>query len=80
MKVKFIGFGGYLETPCYQDENSKIYFDTNNGYRSALDLHDGAYMDEFGDIVGEPNKRITEKYECDNQYKISLRTSETLRP
>lgn len=21
MKVKFVGFGGYLDTPCYEDEN-----------------------------------------------------------
>ena len=27
MKVKYIGFGGYMEVPCYQDENGKIYFD-----------------------------------------------------
>lgn len=25
MKVKYIGFGGYMEVPCYQDENGKIY-------------------------------------------------------
>ena len=31
MKVEYIGFGGYMEIPCYQDENGKIYFDENNG-------------------------------------------------
>lgn len=44
MKVKYIGFGGYIEVPCYQDENGKIYFDENNG-RNGLNLYTGAYMD-----------------------------------
>ena len=35
MKVKYIGFGGYMEVPCYQDENGKIYFDENNGRNGA---------------------------------------------
>lgn len=55
MKVKYIGFGGYMEVPCYQDENGKIYFDENNG-RNGLDLYTGAYMD-CGEICGEPCNR-----------------------
>lgn len=56
MKVKYIGFGGYMEVPCYQDENGKIYFDENNG-RNGLDLYTGAYMD-CGEICGEPCSRV----------------------
>lgn len=36
MKVKYIGFGGYMEVPCYQDENGKIYFDENNGRKTIF--------------------------------------------
>lgn len=32
MKVKYIGMGGYIDTPVYEDENGRLYFDTNNGY------------------------------------------------
>lgn len=67
MKVKYIGFGGYMGVPCYQDENGKIYFDENNG-RNGLDLHTGAYETECGEICGEPNKRVTEPIECDEPF------------
>ena len=56
LTVKFVGFGGgFMEYPCYKDENEKLYFDINDG-KNGLDLYTGAYMDEFGDICGEPNQ------------------------
>lgn len=67
MKVKFVGFGGYMEVPCYEDENGKLYFDENNG-RNGLDLYTGAYKEEWGEICGEPNTRITEEIECDEPF------------
>lgn len=67
MKVKFVGFGGYMETPCYEDENGKLYFDENNG-RNGLNLYTGAYREEFGEIYGEPNIRVTETVECDKPF------------
>ena len=44
----------------YEDDNGRLYFDTNFG-RGKLDLHTGAYRDEFEDICGEPDRRVTEK-------------------
>lgn len=67
MKVKFVGFGGYMEVPCYEDENGKLYFDENNG-RNGLCLYTGAWRDECGEICGEPYNRVTEKVECDEPF------------
>lgn len=67
MKVKYIGFGGYMEVPCYEDENGKIYFDENNG-RNGLNLYTGAYRTEWDEICGEPNIRVTEPVECDDPF------------
>lgn len=70
MKVKYIGFGGYTEYPCYEDENGKIYFDTNDG-RGELQLYSGAYRhpeDEDDYIYGEPHIKITEPVECDKPF------------
>ena len=67
MKVKFIGFGGYIEVPCYKDENEKLYFDENNG-RNGLNLYTGAYTDECGEICGEPNTRVMEEVICDDPF------------
>ena len=69
MKVKYIGFGGgYMEYPCYEDENGKIYFDMNDG-RGKLNLCTGAYRHpEDGDICGEPNMEVTEPVECDEPF------------
>lgn len=69
MKVKYIGFGGgYMEYPCYEDENGKIYFDMNDG-RGKLNLCTGAYRyPEDGDICGEPNMEVTEPIECDEPF------------
>ena len=74
MKVKYIGFGGYMEVPCYQDENGKIYFDENNG-RNGLNLYTGAYMD-CGEICGEPCSRVTEPVECENPFVRSSKERE----
>ena len=65
MKVKYIGHNDTY--PCYKDENGKIYFDINNGC-GDLDLHTGAYETEWGEICGEPNKRVTEPIECDEPF------------
>lgn len=67
MKVKFIGFGGYFEVPCYKDENGKLYFDENNG-RNGLNLYTGAYLDECGEICGEPDTRVLEEVICDDPF------------
>jgi hypothetical protein len=73
MKVKFVGFGGYLDTPCYEDENGKLYFDENHG-RGNLNLYTGAYRDrECDEICGEPNRHVTENIECDEPYKVNPR-------
>lgn len=74
MKVKYIGFGGYMEVPCYQDENGKIYFDENNGH-NGLNLYTGAYMD-CGEICGEPCSRVTEPVECENPFVRSSKERE----
>lgn len=67
LKVKFVGFGGYMEVPCYEDENGKLYFDENNG-RNGLELYTGAYRTECGEICGEPNELVTEEIECGNPF------------
>ena len=67
MKLKFVGFGGCMEVPCYEDENEKLYFDENNG-RNGLCLYTGARRDEFGEICGEPYNRVTDKVECDEPF------------
>lgn len=72
MKVKYVGDGGYLDTPVYEDENGKLYFDTNNGY-GELSLYTGAYRDEYGDIMGEPCNAVKEPIECDNPYRLNPR-------
>lgn len=72
MKVKFVGFGGYMEVPCYEDENGKLYFDENNG-RNGLCLYTGAWRDECDEICGEPNRMVTEQVKCDEPFVRHLR-------
>lgn len=68
MKVKYVGFGGgYLEYPCYEDENGNIYYDLNDG-KNELDLCTGAYRTEWDEIYGEPCDRVTEPVECDDPF------------
>lgn len=67
MKVKFIGFGGCMEKPCYEDETGTLFFDENNG-RAKLNLYTGAYRDDCGEICGEPNARVTEAVECEKPF------------
>lgn len=67
MKVKYVGFGGYMEVPCYEDENGKLYFDENDG-RNGLNLYTGAYKTECGEICGEPCCRVKEPVECDDPF------------
>ena len=69
MKVKYVGFGGgYMEYPCYEDENGKLYFDMNDG-RNGLNLCTGAYRHpEDGDICGEPYAEVKETVECDESF------------
>lgn len=67
LKVKYVGFGGYMEVPCYEDENEKLYFDENNG-RNGLALYTGAYRTECDEICGEPNTRVTEEVVCDDPF------------
>lgn len=63
LNVRYAGFGGNMEVPCYEDEKGKLYFDENNGV-GVLNLYTGAYRDEFGDILGEPDKKVTEVVRC----------------
>ena len=73
MKVKFVGFGGYLDIPCYEDEKGKLYFDENNG-RNELNLYTGAWRDKDCDeICGEPNERVTEPVECEEPFERHAR-------
>ena len=67
MKVKLVGFGGYLDTPVYEDENGKLYFDVNDG-RNGLRLYTGAWRDDCDDICGEPYRKVTEPVECDEPF------------
>lgn len=60
MKVKFVGFGGYMEVPCYEDENGKLYFDENNG-RNGLDLYTGAYKKNGGKYVANQIQELQKK-------------------
>lgn len=69
LTVKFVGFGGgFMEYPCYKDENEKLYFDINDG-KNGLDLYTGAYMDEFGDICGEPNQPVVQEIKCNKPFR-----------
>lgn len=67
MKVKYVGFGGYMEVPCYEDENGKLYFDENDG-RNGLNLYTGAYRTECDEICGEPCCKVIEPIECDDPF------------
>ncbi len=67
IRVKYIGMGGIIEKPCYEDENGKIYFDENDGNGSLL-LYTGAYRDKYGDICGEPCSRVTLPIECEKPF------------
>ena len=63
LNVRYTGFGGYMEVPCYEDEKGKLYFDENNGV-GGLNLYTGAYRNEDGEILGEPDTKVTESVEC----------------
>lgn len=66
MKVNFVGFGGVMDYPCYEDENGKVYFDMNDG-RNGLNLYTGAYRECSG-ICGEPDTHVREEVECEEPY------------
>jgi len=84
LKVKYVGFGGYMEVPCYEDENGKLWIgmeyglasyekgilrrEKENNGRNGLSLYTGAYREEWGEICGEPNRRVTEEVICDNPF------------
>lgn len=67
LNVKYAGFGGYMEVPCYEDEKGKIYFDVNNG-AGGLNLYTGAYRNEEGEIVGESDTKVTDDVECEQPF------------
>jgi hypothetical protein len=67
MKVKFVGFGGNLDVPVYQDESGKLYFDENNGV-GELSLYTGAWKAECNEICGEPVTLVTELIECEKPF------------
>lgn len=70
MKVKYIGKGGYDDTPVYEDENGKLYFEASScDSGCGLELYTGAYRDEDGFIDGEPCSLVRESIECDNPYR-----------
>lgn len=57
MKLTFVGYGGAKNYPCYEDNQGRIYFDTNFG-RGKLLLYTGATKNKMGEIVGEPTTPI----------------------
>lgn len=63
LNVRYAGFGGNMEVPCYEDEKGKLYFDENNGV-GGLNLYTGAYRNEDGEILGEPDTKVTESVAC----------------
>ena len=66
--VEHVGFGGYMDTPCYKDQNGKYYFDEGD-LHGTLKLYTGAYLDEAcGEICGEPNNLVTRLVVCENPY------------
>lgn len=67
MKVKYVGMGGYMNVPCYEDEKGRLYFDENNG-RNILNLYTGAYRTECGEICGEPDAMVAEDIECEQPF------------
>lgn len=87
LNVKYAGFGGYMEVPCYEDEKGKLYFDENNGV-GGLNLYTGAYKNEDGEILGEPDTKVTESVECaepfvrhprERDYRMLARTDNTVK-
>lgn len=74
MKVKYVGFGGLTEVPCYEDECGKLYFDLSDGNPNTdISLYDGAYRTEDGDIWGEPCTFIADGKDicCEKPFKRS---------
>jgi len=68
IEVHFIGFGGAMEYPCYQDKEGHIYFDINYG-RNKLNLYTGAYRySADNDICGEPDRKVASIIQCDEPY------------
>jgi hypothetical protein len=68
LKVKYVGFGGILGVPCYEDEDGRLYFDENNG-NGTLCLYTGAYRHpQDHDICGEPDELVTKPIECEEPY------------
>ena len=66
--VEYVGFGGFIEVPCYIDQNGFYYFDENNG-RNGLDLYTGAWRNEdSGEICGEPDRHVMRPIICDNPF------------
>lgn len=69
IKVKFVCFGGAMEYPCYEDEAGKLYFDGGYGRSCSLQLYNGAYRNECGEICGEPYSRVTDEVLCAEPFR-----------
>ncbi len=67
MKVKYVGFGGYMEVPCYEDENGKLYFDENNGKTDSISIQVLIELNGMKSVVNHVN-RVTEPVECDDPF------------
>lgn len=67
LTVKYVGFGGIGDHPCYEDDNKNVYFDLNNG-TGELYLHTGAYREEDGNIWGEPCDLVEVPVVCEHPY------------
>ena len=50
MKVRFVGFGGYMEKPCYEDENGQLYFNSDQ------------LLNQYNQLYNELNKLAQEKF------------------
>lgn len=75
VNVHFIGFGGCMYYPCYEDEDGKIYFDITHGHwgrqgYDTPDLYTGAYRHPVdNNICGEPDRKVLSIIKCDEAYE-----------
>lgn len=73
--LEYVGVGGTVfDYPVYKSQNGRMYFDTSwDDTRKCMDLYTGAYFNSYGELVGEPNNLVTDRYvmkECENEWVL----------